>query len=111
MPNILDFIEGIIYPLFLVIIKYVAEKYYYPPLKMCLIIGILSIIINASGYSIYSYIIGDFSLFTDCLDFSKINKLVIYIYFILFFLFLIATQFTLIYLYFIFLLLLLWLQI
>ena len=111
IPNILDFIEGIIYPLFLVIIKYVAEKYYYPPLKMCLIIGILSIIINVSGYSIYSYIIGDFSLFIDCLDFSKINKLVIYIYFILFFLFLIATQFTLIYLYFIFLLLLLWLQI
>ena len=69
IPNILNFTEGINYPLFLVIIKYIVEKFYYPPLKISLIIGIESIIITVIGYSIYSLIIDDFSLFTDCLNF------------------------------------------
>ena len=61
-----------------------VEKYYLFPLKISLIIGILSIIINIIGFTIYCLIINDFRLFTDCLDFSEKNKLVISIYFILY---------------------------
>ena len=87
MPNILNLIKGINYPLLLVLIKYLVEKFYYPPLKICLIIGIISIIINLIEYTIYSLIIHDFSLFTDCLDLTKINKLKMIILSILYFLF------------------------
>ena len=81
-PNILNVIKGINYPLFLVLIKYLVEKSYIPPLKVCLVIGIISIIINVIGYTIYCLIIYDFSLFTDCLDFSLVEKKsVIIIYF------------------------------
>ena len=78
------------------IIKYVVEKYYYPPLKISLIIGIISIIINSIGYIIYSLIINDFRIFTDCFDFSKVeNKLIMSILSILYFLFATASQLTL----------------
>ena len=87
-PNFLNFIKSINYPLILVIIKYMIEKYYLPPLKICLIIGIVTVIINVIGYTIYSLIIDDFSYFSDCLDFSHVdNKLVTSIYFIFYFLF------------------------
>ena len=96
LPNILNFIKGINYPLFIVIIKYLIEKYYISPLKISLLIGILSIIINTIGYTIYSLINNlDFSLFTDCFDFSVENKLEISIYFILYFLFGTAAQLSL----------------
>ena len=96
IPNILNVIKGINYPLFLVLIKYLVEKSYIPPLKVCLVIGIISIIINVIGYTIYCLIIYDFSLFTDCLDFSLVEKKsVIIIYFIMYFLFLTASQLTL----------------
>ena len=96
LPNILNFVKGINYSLFLVIIKYVVEKYYYPPLKISLIIGIISIIINSIGYIIYSLIINDFRIFTDCFDFSKVeNKLIMSILSILYFLFATASQLTL----------------
>ena len=62
-PNFLNFIKSINYPLILVIIKYMIEKYYLPPLKICLIIGIVTVIINVIGYTIYSLIIDDFSYF------------------------------------------------
>ena len=71
VPNILNFIKAINYSLFLVIVKYLVKKFYFPPLKISLIIGIISIIINLIGYTIYCLIINDFSLFTDCLDFLK----------------------------------------
>ena len=105
VPNILNIIKGINFSLFIVIIKHMVEKYYISPLKICLIIGILSIIINIIGYTIYSLIINDFSLFTDYFDFSKVeNKLKISILFISYFLISIASQLTFFYLYFIFLL-------
>ena len=95
IPNILNFVKGIIYPLFLVIIKYLVEKYYLSTLKICLLIGIISLIINLIGYTIYSLIKDDFSLFTDCFNFSTENKLEITIYFILYFIFATFTQLTL----------------
>ena len=96
IPNILNFIKGINYPLYIVIIKYVVEKYYSSSLKICLMIGIISIILNVIGYTIYSLIIDDFSLFTDCFDFSKKeNKFQIIIYFILYILFATSSELTL----------------
>ena len=96
VQNILDFVKGINFPLFLVIVKYIVEKYFISPLKIILIVGIISLIINLIGYTIYSLIINDFSLFTDCIDFSQVeNKLRIIIYLVLFFLFSIASQLTL----------------
>ena len=97
LPNILNFLKGINFSLFIVIIKFMMEKYYLDPLKISLIIGIITIIINIIGYVIYSLINDyDFSYFTDCLDFSFFkNKLVISIYIILFFLFQTASQLTL----------------
>ena len=96
IPNILNFIKGINYPLFLVITKYVVEKYYISPLKICLIIGIMTIIINLIGYTIYGLIIDDFSFFTDCFNFSEIEKnLWTIIFLILNFLFSIASELTL----------------
>ena len=60
IPNILNFIRGINYPLFLILIKYVIEKYYISPLKIAIEIGIISIIFNLIVYIIYSLIIDDF---------------------------------------------------
>ena len=37
VPNILNFMTGILYSLFLVIIKYIIEKYYISPLKISLL--------------------------------------------------------------------------
>ena len=72
LKNILTFIKSINFPLFLIITKYLVEKYYISPLKICLLIGITSIIINVIGYTIYCLIKdNDFSLFTQCIDFSK----------------------------------------
>ena len=95
LPNILNFVKGILYPLFLVIIKYLVEKYYLSTLKICLLIGIIFLIINLIGYTIYSLIKDDFSFFTDCFNFSIENKLEITIYFILYFIFATFTQLTL----------------
>ena len=96
LPNILNFIKGINYSLFLVLIKYVVEKFYFPPLKISLIIGLITIIINLIGYTIYCLIINDFSLFTDCFDFSQVeNKLAVSINLILYILFLTASQLAL----------------
>ena len=96
VPNILNFIKVIIFSLFIVLIKYLVEKYYVPPLKICLLIGIISIIFNVLGYSIYCLITNDFRYFTDCFDFSNVeNKLVISIYFIFYFIFAVASILTL----------------
>ena len=75
IPNIMKFIQGINFPLFLVLVKNIVEKYYVPILKISLIIGIITLCINIIGYTIYSLIDGlDFKYFTDILDFSKIKK-------------------------------------
>ena len=94
VPNILNVINGIIYPLYLVIIKHLIEKYYISPLKISLIIGIISLFINCIGFIIYSLIeYNDLSLFKDIFDFSKeYNKLAISFYFIFYILFRIVDQ-------------------
>ena len=71
------------------------EKYYIYPLKICLIIGIISIIVNLIGYTIYCLIINDFGLFTDLLDFSKYNIMSISIHYILLILFFTISELTL----------------
>ena len=96
VPNIINFIKSKNFPLFLVIVKYLVEKYYISPLKICLLIGVTSIIINVIGYSIYCLIINDFKLFTNCIDFSQDeNKLESIFYLIFYLVFVIASQFTL----------------
>ena len=96
IPNILNILNGINLSLFLVINKYLVEKYYLPPLKSCFMIGISSTIIYTIGFTIYSLIINDFSYFTDCFDFSQVeNKLTIILYFVFYIIFETAAQLTL----------------
>ena len=97
IPNIMNFIQGINFPLFLVLVKNIVDKYYVPPLKISLIIGISTLSINIIGYTIYSLINDlDFKYFTDIFDFSNVeNTFEIIIYFLLFFIFATATQLTL----------------
>ena len=85
VPNILNFIAGIACSLFIVLIKYVIQKYYISPLKLSLVIGIITIILIFLGFIIYSLIkYQDLSYFKDCFDFSEIeNKFKISVYFIL----------------------------
>ena len=89
IPNILNFITGIIYPLFLVIIKFISEKYYISPLKIGLLIGIITIFIHFILYTIYSLIVyKDLTFFKDSFDFNPIeNKFKISVYIILLILF------------------------
>ena len=88
VPNILYFIVGVAYSLFIVLIKYIIQKYYISPLKLSLVFGIYAIIITCIGFIIYSLIVyHDLSYFKDCFDFSEYdNKLIISIYFIVTFL-------------------------
>ena len=94
VANICNFINGILYSLFLVIIKYLIEKFYISPLKIGFLIGIISLFINCIGYIIYSLIkYNDLSYFIDCFDLSQEeNKLKISIYIILSILFSIIFQ-------------------
>ena len=94
IPNILNVICGISYSLFLVIFKYIIEKYYISPLKISLLFGIISIIINSIVYIIYSLIeYNDLSYFKECFDFSQEkNKLKLSVLIILLFLFCITLQ-------------------
>ena len=94
VPNILNVINGINFSLFLVLIKYMVEKYYFPPFKICLIIGIISIIIYSIGFTVYSLIKDDFSYFTDCLDFSNEKEISANIYFIFYIIFETAARLT-----------------
>ena len=89
IPNILNFIIGIIYPLFLVIIKFISEKYYISPLKIGLLIGIITIFIHFILFTIYSLIVyKDLTFFKDSFDFNPIeNKFKISVYIILLILF------------------------
>ena len=94
LPNIFNFIRGILYSLFLVIFKYIIEKYYISPLKICLLFGIIALFINCFGYIIYSLIkYNNLNIFKDCLDFSQVeNKFISILYIILLFLFGITLQ-------------------
>ena len=103
IPNILNFIIGILYSLFTVIIKYIIEKYYISPLKIGLLLGAIKIFINFIFYIIYSLIVfKDLSFIKDCFDFFPIeNKLKISVYIILYIIFYIALNlFTLLVLFY-----------
>ena len=83
------------YSLFLVIIKYLIEKYYISPLKISLLFGTLGLLINIIGYVIYSLIkYHDFSYFKYCFDFSEEDNIVkMSIYIVLISLFSLILQF------------------
>ena len=86
ISNILNLIIGIIYPLFMVLIKYIIEKYYIHPLKISFSIGVISLFFTFIIYLIFSLIkYNDLSYFSDIFDFSKTeNNLTIIIYIILY---------------------------
>ena len=94
VPNITNFINGISYSLFLVIIKYLVEKYYLSPLKISLFVGIISLFISFIYFIIYSLIkYHDLNYFKDCFDFAQEeNKLKLSIYIILLFIFTLIFQ-------------------
>ena len=87
-PNFLNLIKGACYPLSLVIIKYLSDKYYITPLLTSLIFGTMSIILTLIGFVIYSFATYNDLSFFNAFDFSKVdNKVEIAIYFILVFIF------------------------
>ena len=89
VPNILNFISGVLYSLYSSLIKYVIEEYYLSPFKISFLIGLISIVLTCFGFVIYSLIkFHDFSYFNDIFDFSEVeNKTQIGLYFIPFFIF------------------------
>ena len=87
-PNFLNLIKGACYPLSLVIIKFLSDKYYITPLLTSLIFGTISIILTLIGFVIYSFVKYNDLSFFNAFDFSKVdNKVAIAIYFILVFIF------------------------
>ena len=83
LPSIYTFLSVIDDSLFMVLIKYIIQKYYISPLKISLFFGIISTIIHCIGFIIYSLIkYHDLSYLKDCFDSSDINKLEISLYFI-----------------------------
>ena len=97
VPNIFNIIIVILYSIYLVIYKYMIEKYYISPLKISLIIGINILAFDGIVYIIYSLILyNDLSYFNNFLDFSQDeNKIKISIYIILSFLFFVIFRFFL----------------
>ena len=89
LANFINLIHALIYSIFLVLIKYVNNKFFISPLQSSLIFGIISIILSLIGFIIYSLIkYGDLQIFNNLFDFSKVdNKLTLSIYIILFFIF------------------------
>ena len=88
LPSFFDFISIINNALFIILIKYLNQKYYISPLKLSLLSGIISIIIHFIGFVFYSLIkYHDLSYFKDCFESNDTNKITISIYFILGFLF------------------------
>ena len=87
LANFINLIHALIYSIFLVLIKYVNNKFFISPLQSSLIFGIISIILSLIGFIIYSLIkYGDLQIFNNLFDFSKVdNKLTLSIYIILFF--------------------------
>ena len=88
LPSFFDFISIINNALFIILIKYLNQKYYISPLKLSLLSGIISIIIHFIGFVFYSLIkYHDLSYFKDCFESNDTNKITISIFFILGFLF------------------------
>ena len=95
LSNIIVFINGIMFSLFYVLIKYLVEKYYISPLKISLITGILALFLDCIVSIIYSLIrYHDLSYLKNAFDFSQEeNKFKISIYIILYNLFKLLQQF------------------
>ena len=89
LANLANLVDRILFPLMLVLIKYLNNKYYFSPFKTSLIYGLISIIISLFGYMIYSTIkYNNLTFFNNIFDFSNIkNKIIIIIYFVLSFFF------------------------
>ena len=94
IPNILKFFYGVIYSLFIVLIKYMINQYYISPLILSLLFGIISIFLTSIAFIISSLIkYNDLSIFNNLVDFSETkNEVIVIIYIILAFLFAIALQ-------------------
>ena len=72
ITNILIFILGTSNALFMVLIKYLIQKYYYSPIYLSFLFGISSIIITCIAFSIFSLIkYHDFNYFNESFDFSQ----------------------------------------
>ena len=88
IPNILNLVVGICFPLFFVVIKYGSHNYYRHPLKLSLIFGNIAIFLTSLIFVCYSLIkYGDLSYFQnlkDFIDFSAAGNIEI-VYFILMF--------------------------
>ena len=54
--DVLLFFGSFLYSLYLVLVKYMAEKKYYSPFLLLLLIGTFSTIITVIGYMIYSFV-------------------------------------------------------
>ena len=86
MANFLNLLQGAIYPLLLVLIKYLSDKHYKSPLLTSLIFGIISTILTSLGFIIYSLIKYHDLSFFNAFDFSKVDNIIkTIIFFILFF--------------------------
>ena len=94
IPNILKFFYGVIYSLFIVLIKYMINQYYISPLILSLLFGLISIFLTSFAFIISSLIkYNDLSIFNNLVDFSETeNKVIVIIYIILAFLFATALQ-------------------
>ena len=83
IPNILNFVVGVCFPLFFVVIKYGSDKYYRHPLKLSLIFGIIAIFLTCIIFVCYSLIkYRDLSYFENLknfIDFSEAENREIFI--------------------------------
>ena len=76
IANILTFITGISYSLFLNLIKYMTHVFYISPFKLCLFIGLISLGFTLCGFLIYSLIeYHNLSYFEGILDFSEVDNI------------------------------------
>ena len=94
LPNLINLFKAGIFPLFLVIIKYMYNVYYISPLYTGIVYGIISLIFTMIGYIIYSLIkYHDLSFFNNIFDFEEVENYsyIIFLY-IITFLFLIILQ-------------------
>ena len=75
LPNVLQFLAGIAYSLFLVLIKHITHVYYISPFQLSLFFGLISVGFTAVGFFLYSLITyHDLSFFKDTLDFSDSDR-------------------------------------
>ena len=73
--NICIFIAGIGYSLYMVLIKYLTDNYFFSPYLCLLLIGLLSFILTFIGFIIYSLIKNnDLSYIIDSFNFAEVEN-------------------------------------